>query len=113
MEQEAENQEIFAGPEGRTIEERQDDLMSTHSRISKSTQRSLGKQSVRSSRTYVSQLEKKLSLEKKAREQLEKEVEELRKVSSAITSQIGFNKSQNRVLSNPRKWPPVSKLIYK
>jgi predicted RNase H-like nuclease (RuvC/YqgF family) len=51
---------------------------------------------MRSSRTYISELERKLTSEKIAREKLQKEVEELKRISSAISTQIGFGKGFNR-----------------
>jgi hypothetical protein len=49
--------------------------MSTYSKVSKSTRRSIGATSIRTSRTYTSQLEKQLLAEKRAREKLQVEVE--------------------------------------
>ena len=65
-EQEPENKEIFHNMQ--TIDK--DDQKSQYSRVSKSTVRTIGASSLRSSRTYVSQLEKKLSQERRAREKL-------------------------------------------
>ena len=43
-----------------------------------------------SSRTYVSKLEKELVAEKGAREQLQKEIEEIKRVNSEISSKLGI-----------------------
>ena len=48
--------------------------------------------SMKSSRTYISQLERKLHMEREAREKLQKEVEELKKISSTIATQYGQGK---------------------
>lgn len=50
--------------------------------------------SVKTSKTYISHLEKQLKDEKYAREKLEKEVEEIRKINSEISSKLGL--SQHR-----------------
>ena len=42
-------------------------------------------QSVHTSKTYISELENKLAQEKRAREKLEREMQELRRISSAIS----------------------------
>jgi hypothetical protein len=55
------------------------------------TSSTLGAKSLRSS-VYASNLEKKLDHEKRARHRLEKEVEELKRLSSAISTQLGWNK---------------------
>ena len=41
-----------------------------------------------SGRTYISQLQKQLDTEKEARQKLEGELEDLKKISSEITSQL-------------------------
>ena len=41
-----------------------------------------------SGRTYISQLQKQLDVEKEARQKLEGELEDLKKISSEITSQL-------------------------
>tara|TARA_B110000285_G_C14735058_1_gene428214 strand:+ start:424 stop:561 length:138 start_codon:yes stop_codon:yes gene_type:complete len=41
-----------------------------------------------SGRTYISQLQKQLDVEKEARHKLEGELEDLKKISSEITSQL-------------------------
>ena len=41
-----------------------------------------------SGRTYISQLQKQLDVEKEARMKLEGELEDLKKISSEITSQL-------------------------
>lgn len=43
-----------------------------------------------SSRTYVSKLEKELNHEKEARLRLQKEIEEIKKVNSEISSKLGL-----------------------
>jgi len=45
-----------------------------------------------SNKTYIHSLQQELDNEKKARIKLEKELEELRKISSEITSHLGLNK---------------------
>ena len=77
-----------------------DDVQSQYSYISKSTIRSLGGKSMRSSRTYTSQLERKLHEEKQARHKLEREVEELRKLSSAIASRISQSNQERSAYFN-------------
>lgn len=86
-EQEPENKEIFE-----TFDK--DEQKTEYSRISKSTVRTIGASSMRSSRTYVSQLERKLSVERKAREKLQQEVEELKRLSTTISSQMRLNSKQ-------------------
>lgn len=64
-----------------------DDLVSQWSRYTKSSILSRGRSSAASSsKTYVSKLEKKLNTEKHAREKLQREVDELRKMSTMINS---------------------------
>ncbi|CDW86606.1 UNKNOWN [Stylonychia lemnae] len=75
-------------------QQNQDDNLSVYSKLTKSSMRSIGAQSMRSSRTYASQLEQKLEKEKQARRRLEKEVEELKRISTAISSQMGWSKNQ-------------------
>ena len=52
--------------------------------------------SVRTSKTYISTLEKQLNEEKRAREKLQQEIEEIKKINSEISSKLG--------LSNKNKW---------
>jgi predicted RNase H-like nuclease (RuvC/YqgF family) len=47
--------------------------------------------SVKTSKTYISQLERQLNEEKFARERLEREVEEIRKINSEISSKLGLS----------------------
>ena len=44
------------------------------------------------SATYISKLEKELKEERVAREKLEKELEEIKRISSEISSHLGLNK---------------------
>lgn len=64
-------------------------MRSAVSRASRSSTARTGT-SVRSSRTYVSRLERQLNQEKVARERLEQQVEELRLISSQISSRFGM-----------------------
>ena len=45
----------------------------------------------KTSSTYISKLERELRVEKEAREKLEKELEEIKKISSEISSHLGLN----------------------
>lgn len=47
--------------------------------------------SIRTSKTYISTLEKQLNEEKRAREKLEHEIEEIKKINSEITSKLGIS----------------------
>ena len=47
--------------------------------------------SIRTSKTYISTLEKQLNEEKKAREKLEREIEEIKKINSEISSKLGLS----------------------
>ena len=47
--------------------------------------------SVKTSKTYISHLEKELNEEKVAREKLEQEIEELKRINSEITSKLGIS----------------------
>ncbi|CDW89194.1 UNKNOWN [Stylonychia lemnae] len=51
--------------------------------------------SVRSTKTYISTLEQQLTKERRERERLEREVEELRKISSEISSKLGLSTQSN------------------
>ncbi len=68
------------------IRNEDDDLMSMRSGYSKASKFSVisGEGSVRSSKTYVSKLERQLSKERFERENLEKQVRQLQQMSSAI-----------------------------
>ena len=46
--------------------------------------------SIKTSKTYISILEKELNEEKVAREKLEKEIEELKKINIDISSKLGI-----------------------
>jgi predicted RNase H-like nuclease (RuvC/YqgF family) len=50
-----------------------------------------GNGSALTSKTYISHLEKQLLEEKKAREKLEKEVEEIKRINSEISSKLGLS----------------------
>lgn len=50
--------------------------------------------SVKSSKTYISKLEHQIKNEKVAREHLEKELQEIRKINSEITSKLGIKTQQ-------------------
>eukprot|EP00347_Sterkiella_histriomuscorum_P022499 403338264 len=73
-----------------------DEVASVYSKATRSSLRTIGDKSMRSSRTYASQLEHKLEKEKEARQKLEREVEELKRISSAITTQIGWNNNSQK-----------------
>ncbi len=45
---------------------------------------------VKTSKTYISTLEKQLNEEKRAREKLEKEIEDIKKINSEISSKLGL-----------------------
>jgi len=49
-----------------------------------------GNGSVKTSKTYISQLERQLNDEKYAREKLEREIEEIKKINSEISSKLGI-----------------------
>lgn len=49
-------------------------------------------QSYKTSASYISKLEKELRHEKEAREKLERELEEIKRISSEISSHLGLNK---------------------
>jgi hypothetical protein len=46
---------------------------------------------MKSSKTYISRLEEKLKVEKDARIRLEVEIEEIKRISSEISSQLGIS----------------------
>ena len=52
-----------------------------------------GDGSVRSSKTYISALERQLNDEKRAREKLQGEIEEIKKINSEISSKLGLGGS--------------------
>lgn len=60
-------------------------MQSVYTKVSLRTSSTLGGKSMRSSQ-YANNLEKKLEQEKKARVKLEREVEELKRISSAIST---------------------------
>jgi predicted RNase H-like nuclease (RuvC/YqgF family) len=47
--------------------------------------------SVKSSKTYISHLENQLKEEKSEREKLTKEIEEIKRINSAISSKLGLS----------------------
>lgn len=47
--------------------------------------------SIKTSKTYISTLEKQLNEERFAREKLEKEIEEIKKINSEISSKLGLS----------------------
>ena len=49
-----------------------------------------GASTVKTSKTYIQNLEKRLNEEKKAREDLEQEIEQLKKINSEISSKLGI-----------------------
>lgn len=51
-----------------------------------------GDGSIKSSKTYISALEKQLTDEKRAREKLEKEIEEIKRINTEISSKLGLKK---------------------
>jgi ribosomal 50S subunit-associated protein YjgA (DUF615 family) len=50
--------------------------------------------SVRSSKTYISALEKQLLEERSAREKLYKEIEEIKRINSEISSKLGLSQKK-------------------
>ena len=48
--------------------------------------------SVKTSKTYISALEKQLLEERQAREKLYKEIEEIKRINSEISSKLGLSK---------------------
>ena len=52
--------------------------------------------SVKTSKTYISHLEKQLKDEKSAREKLEKEIEEIKRINSEISSKLGLSTQQQK-----------------
>ena len=68
---------------------------SKHSVYSKRTVIS-GNGSVKTSKTYISQLERQLNDEKYAREKLEREIEEIKKINSEISSKLGITTGQTK-----------------
>ena len=53
-----------------------------------------GDGSVRSSKTYISALEKQLLEERSAREKLYKEIEEIKRINSEISSKLGLSQKK-------------------
>lgn len=51
--------------------------------------------SIRTSKTYISNLERKLNEEKRAREKLEMEIEQIKKINSEISSKLGLSAHNN------------------
>lgn len=51
--------------------------------------------SIRTSKTYISTLERQLNDEKRAREILQKEIEEIKKINSEISSKLGISTHNN------------------
>lgn len=47
--------------------------------------------SIKTSKTYISTLERQLNDEKRAREKLEREIEEIKKINSEISSKLGLS----------------------
>lgn len=47
--------------------------------------------SVKTSKTYISNLEKQLNEERLAREKLQKDIEEIKRINSEITSKLGLS----------------------
>lgn len=47
--------------------------------------------SVKTSKTYIANLEQRLNEEKEAREQLQEEIEKLKKINSEISSKLGLS----------------------
>ncbi len=52
--------------------------------------------SVLTSKTYIESLEKQLKQEKDAREQLAKEIEEIKRINTEITSKLGISTTIGR-----------------
>jgi len=50
--------------------------------------------SIKTSKTYISVLEKQLNEEKRAREKLEQEIEEIKRINSEISSKLGLSSAQ-------------------
>jgi predicted RNase H-like nuclease (RuvC/YqgF family) len=50
-----------------------------------------GATSTKTSKTYIQNLEKQLNEEKEAREYLQKEIEQLKKINSEISSKLGLS----------------------
>jgi predicted RNase H-like nuclease (RuvC/YqgF family) len=65
-------------------------MVSVKSLISRRTVIS-GDGSVKTSKTYISVLEKKLNDERQAREKLEREIEEIKRINSEISSKLGLS----------------------
>jgi hypothetical protein len=65
-------------------------MVSVKSLISRRTVIS-GDGSVKTSKTYISHLERKLNDERHAREKLEKEIEEIKRINSEISSKLGLS----------------------
>lgn len=78
------DQDEVGGEEADVVKELEDDKLTSVSAL-KPTQSQV---SAMSGRTYISNLQNQLLDEKVARQNLEKELEELKKISSEITSQL-------------------------
>jgi len=61
------------------------------SRRSYLSQAPSGATSTKTSKTYIQNLEKQLNEEKEAREYLQKEIEQLKKINSEISSKLGLS----------------------
>ena len=87
------------------MEENRDQVMGLNDRLTKSADKKSrrskrtiinGDGSVRSSKTYISSLEKKLTEEKRAREKLQEEIEEIKKINSEISSKLGLSTTNKK-----------------
>eukprot|EP00347_Sterkiella_histriomuscorum_P014719 403359813 len=61
---------------------------------SRTINQSIGGGSIKSSKTYISNLEQKLNEERKAREQLQQEIEQIKLLNTEIASKIGLQTKQ-------------------
>ena len=69
-----------------------DDAMSRVSRTTKQSGMNRSELSKATNKTYISHLESQLRDERHARKKLEQELEELKRLSSEISSHLGLNK---------------------
>ena len=92
-EDEEKKEEIENGEENKEKEEQQlnDEIDSLYYGSYTDSRRSdASRRSQMTSATYISKLEKELAEERKAREKLAKELEEIKKISSEISSHLGL-----------------------
>lgn len=76
--------------------ENREDTLSRMSRISRYSNMAKSELSRLSNKTYIMHLKSELDEEKQARLKLERELDELRKLSSEISSHLGLNQGKKQ-----------------